>query len=295
MPNLKEVRTRIASIKSTRQITSAMKMVSAAKLRKAQKGIMAQRPYAVKMKTMLDHLNQQITAEQQHVFFKPNTSEKVLVVAITSNKGLCGTYNSVVIKQTLQHLRLLQAENISFELLLIGKKAVEFFKKQDFPIYKINQELLDPVTDQKASEVSLEIQGLFRSAAFGKVVVIYNYFKNAIMQELVVEQVLPIPLPEAGNPAEGIMANGAYGHIMEPSAEQVVETLVPRFVMMNLYRIFLDASAAEHGARMTAMNSATDNATELLKSLSLTYNKVRQSMITREIMEIVAGAEAMNQ
>ncbi len=295
MPNLKEVRTRIASIKSTRQITSAMKMVSAAKLRKAQKGIVAQRPYASKLRIMLDHLNQQITPEQQHDFFKPNDSKKVLVVAVTSNKGLCGTYNAIVIKQTVQQLQLLQAENIPFEVMLIGKKAEEFFKKQAYPIYKINHELLDPVTYPKAAEVALELEGLYRSAAFGKVVVIYNYFKNAIMQELVVEQMLPVPLPEAANPSQGVMAAGAFNHILEPSAEEVVQTLVPRFVNMNLYRIFLDASASEHGARMSAMNSATDNATELLKSLSLTYNKVRQSMITREIMEIVAGAEAMNQ
>lgn len=292
MPSLKEVRSRIASIKSTRQITSAMKMVSASKLRRAQTGILNLRPYARLLKQMLDRLSGQIPADQQHVLFKPNESQKVLVIAVASNKGLCGTFNVGVVKRTLEHMNALKKQNIPCELLLIGKKLEEYFQSREVPVYRLAHEVMDPVTMQKASRLAAEIRGLFLEGTFGKVDVIYNYFKNAIMQELVTEQILPVPTAVA---IEDPTLSAEFDHILEPSSSELAESLVMRFVDTNFYRILLDSSASEHGARMTAMHKATDNATELLKNLTLAYNKVRQSMITREIMEIVAGAEVMNE
>jgi F-type H+-transporting ATPase subunit gamma len=297
MPSLKEVRSRIATIKSTRQITSAMKMVSASKLRKAQNGILNLRPYAAHMEAMLGRLNAQMPAEAQSLYCKPNQGEKVLVISIASNKGLCGTYNTHLIKRTLDHLNSLKEENRPFELLLIGKKTEEFFVKREFTIYQSNHQALEHVNYQTATQLAAALLELYRENTFGRVDVVYNYFKNAIMQQLVVEQVLPVvtPADETLQQLKGPWPEDPFGHELEPSPREVMDTMVLKFFKTNIYRILLDASASEHGARMTAMHKATDNATELLKNLTLSYNKVRQSMITREIMEIVGGAEVLNQ
>ena len=297
MPSLKEVRSRIATIKSTRQITSAMKMVSASKLRKAQNGILNLRPYVGHMEGMLSRLNAQIPDEVQNIFCKPNKSDKVLVISVSSNKGLCGTYNTHLVKRTLDHLHTLQDENRPFELLLIGKKVEEFFIKREFSIYQTNHEVLEHVNFQTASQLADTLLKLFQENTFGRVDVVYNYFKNAIMQQLVIEQVLPVVTPADENVPQlkGPWPEDPFGHELEPSPREVMDTMVLKYFKTNLYRILLDASASEHGARMTAMHKATDNATELLKNLTLSYNKVRQSMITREIMEISGGAEVLNQ
>ncbi len=298
MASLKEVRTRIASIKSTRQITSAMKMVSSSKLLKAQRGIMGLRPYAASLMRMIENLNKELKPEEKSLFTLAGEGKKVLLVSVASNKGLCGTYNALVIKRTIDHIRHLEKKGFEVKLFLIGRKVEDFFKRREFPIFGMNHEVIEGVNYTDSSALASHFMKLFSENTFDRIDVVYNRFKNAVIQELLVEQFLPVPevltiekLPEVStkfNVEEPAL-------ILEPSRKEVAETMIPKFIQFNTYRILLDASASENGARMTAMQKATDNATELLKNLTLTYNKVRQAQITREIVEIVSGAEVFNE
>ncbi len=299
MINLKEVRTRIASIKSTRQITSAMKMVSASKLRKAQNGILNLRPYAAGLKKMLQSVDPQIPADEKNHFTQGREGKNILVVGIASNKGLCGTYNVLLIKRTLLHVNSLVQDGYKVKLLLVGKKIESFFQGHDIEILKTAHEILEGITYEKSEALAKELMEMYTEETFDRVDVVYNRFKNAVMQELVIDQLLPIPLdiPAEEPKKESVKAEEPFEefpYILEPSPKEVLDTLVPQYISLYLYQIFLDASASENGARMTAMHKASDNATELLKNLTLSYNKVRQSMITREIMEIVGGAEVFS-
>ncbi len=299
MLNLKEVRTRIASIKSTRQITSAMKMVSASKLRKAQNGILSVRPYAAHLKTMLSGLEPQIPTEEKNQFTLPREGKNILVVGIASNKGLCGTYNTLLVKRTLLHVNSLIQEGYKVKLLLIGKKIEAFFQSREFKILKTAHEVLEGISYEKTETLARELMEMYASETFDRVDVVYNRFKNAVMQELVIDQLLPVSAEIPGEEQKNASPKAEemqqeFSYILEPSPKEMLDTLVPQYVSLYFYQILLDASASEHGARMTAMHQATDNATELLKSLTLSYNKVRQSMITREIMEIVGGAEVFS-
>jgi len=299
MLNLKEVRTRIASIKSTRQITSAMKMVSASKLRKAQNGILSVRPYAAHLKTMLSGLEPQIPTEEKNQFTLPREGKNILVVGIASNKGLCGTYNTLLVKRTLLHVNSLIQEGYKVKLLLIGKKIEAFFQSREFKILKTAHEVLEGISYEKTETLARELMEMYASETYDRVDVVYNRFKNAVMQELVIDQLLPVSAEIPGEEQKNASPKAEemqqeFSYILEPSPKEMLDTLVPQYVSLYFYQILLDASASEHGARMTAMHQATDNATELLKSLTLSYNKVRQSMITREIMEIVGGAEVFS-
>jgi F-type H+-transporting ATPase subunit gamma len=292
MANLKEVRVRIASIKSTRQITSAMKMVSASKLRKGQNGITNLVPYEKQLRITLDKINQTLKPEEKNVLCQQKPVKDVLVIIVSANKGLCGTFNTNLLKGTVNHLRKLKEQGFNVKLWIIGKKAEEFFRKSNYEILEVHNELIDHVTFESAFSLARKAMDLIENDTFQKIDIVYNKFKNAAVYNLITEQYLPMYIPDV--PDSNGFETEAQTYIMEPSRKELLEELVPKVIQTYMYRILLDSFTSEQGARMTAMHKATDNATELLKNLTITYNKVRQSSITNEIVEIVGGAEALN-
>ena len=283
MANLKEIRNRIASVSSTMQITSAMKMVSAAKLKKAQDAITAMRPYADKLTELLQNLSATLDADSGSKFSEQRDVKNVLIVAITSNRGLCGAFNSNIIKRATV---VAESYDANVSVVAIGKKANDALSK-NFEIISNQSPVFDDLTFDNVAEIAEMLMEQFESKAFDKIEIIYNKFKNAATQEIMTEQFLPI------EPLEGD-TNTNLDYIFEPSKEEIVETLIPKSLKTQLYKSIRDSFASEHGARMTAMHKATDNATELRDQLKLTYNKARQASITNEILEIVGGAEALN-
>ncbi len=283
MANLKEIRNRIASVSSTMQITSAMKMVSAAKLKKAQDAITAMRPYADKLTELLQNLSATLDADSGSKFSEQRDVKNVLIVAITSNRGLCGAFNSNIIKTATV---VAESYDANVSVVAIGKKANDALSK-NFEIISNQSPVYDDLTFDNVAEIAEMLMVQFESKAFDKIEIIYNKFKNAATQEIMTEQFLPIVPLEGG-------ANVNLDYIFEPSKEEIVETLIPKSLKTQLYKSIRDSFASEHGARMTAMHKATDNATELRDQLKLTYNKARQASITNEILEIVGGAEALN-
>ena len=285
MANLKEIRNRISSVSSTMQITSAMKMVSAAKLKKAQDAITAMRPYSDKLTELLQSLSTTLDADSGSKFALEREVKRVLLVPITSNRGLAGAFNSNIIKETL---KLSSEDYLSTEIsyLTIGKKANDAFKKTKHLIAD-RSEIFDDLTYDNASEIAQILMDTFVDGKVDKVVLVYNKFKNAATQEIMTEQFLPI-VPTKDN------LNSNLDYIFEPSKVEIVEQLIPKSLKTQLFKAIRDSFASEHGARMTAMHKATDNATELRDQLKLTYNKARQASITNEILEIVGGAEALN-
>ena len=284
MANLKEIRNRIASIGSTMQITSAMKMVSAAKLKKAQDAITAMRPYSSKLTELLQNLSATLDSDVGGAYTKQRNLSKVLLVVVTSNRGLCGGFNSSVIKETVQNISA-NYQDVHVDLLTIGKKGNDILSKT-YPVIDTRNDIYDDLTFDKVAEVAEKIMHLYVGGTYDKIEIIYNRFKNAATQIPQVEQFLPI------KPVEGD-ANANADYIFEPSKEKIVLELIPKSLKTQLYKSVRDSFAAEHGARMTAMHKATDNATELRDDLKLTYNKARQAAITNEILEIVGGAEAL--
>ncbi len=285
MANLKEIRNRITSVSSTMQITSAMKMVSAAKLKKAQDAITAMRPYADKLTELLQSLSATLDSDSGSAFAQQREVQKVLLVAITSNRGLCGAFNSNIIKATSSLINN-EFKGKEVSIVTIGKKANDAFKKSGKVIAN-NSEVYDDLTFDNVAEIAETLMNTFVEAKADKIILVYNKFKNAATQEIMTEQFLPIV------PAEG-EANANLDYIFEPSKLEIVEALIPKSLKTQLYKAIRDSFASEHGARMTAMHKATDNATELRDQLKLTYNKARQAAITNEILEIVGGAEALN-
>ena len=284
MANLKEIRNRISSIGSTMQITSAMKMVSAAKLKKAQDAITAMRPYSSKLTELLQNLSGTLDGDAGGAYSKQREVSKVLLVVITSNRGLCGGFNSSVIKETTQNIAA-NYQDVHVDLLTIGKKGNDILSKT-YPVIDTRNNIYDELTFEKVAEVAEKIMHLYVDGTYDKIEIIYNRFKNAATQIPQVEQFLPI------KPSEGD-TNASADYIFEPSKEKIVLELIPKSLKTQLYKAVRDSFAAEHGARMTAMHKATDNATELRDELLLTYNKARQAAITNEILEIVGGAEAL--
>ena len=285
MANLKEIRNRISSVSSTMQITSAMKMVSAAKLKKAQDAITAMRPYSNKLTELLQNLSATLDADSGSKFANQREVNNVLIVAITSNRGLCGAFNSNIIKEVNALMGDTYADkNVS--VLAIGKKANDAFSKTENVIAN-KSEVFDDLTFDNVAEIAEMIMDKFIHAEFDKVELVYNSFKNAATQVIMSEQFLPIV------PVESDASNNS-DYIFEPSKQEIVETLIPKSLKTQLFKGIRDSFASEHGARMTAMHKATDNATELRDQLKLTYNKARQAAITNEILEIVGGAEALN-
>ena len=286
MANLKELRSRITSVSSTMQITSAMKMVSAAKLSKAQDAITAMRPYADKLTELLQSLSATLGEESESKYAEQREVKKVLVVAISSNRGLSGAFNSNIVKG-VKSLYEEQLNGKEVELYTIGKKANDILKKT-FTISNHNTEIFDKLEFDDVDEIAEDIMKAFVEGNYDKVMLVYNSFRNAATQIVTKEQFLPIiPMEEGGD-------NVNLDYIFEPEKEEIVKELIPKSLKIQLYKALRDSFASEHGARMTAMHKATDNATELRDSLKLSYNKARQASITNEILEIVGGAEALN-
>ena len=287
MANLKEIRSRISSVSSTMQITAAMKMVSAAKLKKAQDAIVAMKPYAYKLKQLLEHLSAALGDEN---VYNPRKGEvkKVLLVPITSNRGLCGAFNASVIKKVLE-LEQTTYKDKQARLYTIGKKGNDVLKKYD-NIIAHNSEIFDKLTFATAAALAGELMELYTSGKYDQIVLVYNSFKNAATQILTEETFLPIQ-PITTSKTNNKELNTDY--IYEPSKQEIVEKLIPRSLKTQLFKALRDSVAAEHGARMTAMHKATDNAQDLKNELILTYNKARQATITGEIIEIVGGSEAL--
>jgi F-type H+-transporting ATPase subunit gamma len=285
MANLKEIRNRIASVSSTMQITSAMKMVSAAKLKKAQEAITAMRPYSDKLTELIQDLSASVDTDQPNPFTVVRQEEKILLVAITSNRGLCGAFNTNVIKETLR-LSKGEFEGKKVELVTIGKKGSDILSKS-LPFKSSHDDVFDDLTFDNTAKVAESIMEAFAGSEYDKVVLIYNRFKNAATQLITVEPFLPI----VSKSSEEETSNVDY--IFEPSQAEIINELLPKSLKIQLFKAIRDSLASEHGARMTAMHKATDNATELRDQLKLTYNKARQAAITNEILEIVGGAEAL--
>jgi F-type H+-transporting ATPase subunit gamma len=293
MASLKEIRERRASVASTMQITSAMKMVSAAKLKKAMEAIMRFRPYAEKLQEILASVGDSLKDDEDNQYAAQREKERILLVLITSNRGLCGAFNSNAIKATITRaLTVFDSQMMAgqVDFIAIGKKGADFLRKKGYNVIFDGSEIFENLGFDRVAQLANMIMGLFTDGEYDHVDVIYNQFKNAATQILTEEQFLPIKIEELAD-EQGKTAYVDY--IFEPTKEYIVKELIPRSLKLQFYKALLDSHAAEHGARMTAMHKATDNAGELLKELSLQFNKARQASITNEILEIVSGAEAL--
>lgn len=296
MANLKEMRLRIASVKSTQQVTKAMKMVSAAKLRKAQDAIIQIRPYAEKLHDILVNLVGQLgSSDFENKYAEHKEVKKILIVAITSNRGLCGGFNANVVKKTEELLYTTYAsyyERGRVDVYAIGKKGVDGLKSKNIPVSKTFHQLYDQLQYSAVEEIALALMKAFSEGEYDRIDLVYNQFKNAAVQKLVVEQFLPVEIKENA-PVTSDAHHYCNNYVFEPNVLEIIGTVIPKSLKIQLFKAILDSVASEHGARMTAMHKATDNAAELIKELNLQYNKARQSSITGEILEIVSGANAL--
>ena len=298
MANLKEVRTRINSVNSTMQITSAMKMVSASKLRKSQTAILALRPYASKLQEIMSRLSSSLQTSSEGVYAKIHKEnpedEKILLIPVASNKGLCGVFNVNVLRETLNVLKNdyhIQYEKGNVDILCVSKKIEETLLFRKYRVLGNENELLDNLSYENALPFAERLMNDFAEEKYDRIIFIYNQFKNAGTQILVKEQFLPIVGAESVNEDEHPVDEIEY--IFQPSKEEILNSMIPNSLKLQLYKILLDSFTSEHGARMVSMTKATDNAAELLKDLNLSYNKARQGAITNEIIEIVGGANAL--
>ncbi len=294
MANLKEVRIRIASVQSTMQITSAMKMVAAAKLRKAQNAVTTMRPYAAKLQEIMRDLSASLEDSNENVFTTARETEKVLLVTITSNRGLCGAFNMNVVKAAIKQVEeqfSTHLKNGHLDFFCVGKKGADILKSKGYPVKEVESAIFDKLSFENVALIAENLMEKFVAGEYDKIVLLYNEFKNAAVQIMQTEQFLPI-VEQA--PDETVKREHKHvDYIFEPDKKAIITELIPKSLKIQFYKAILDSFAAEHGARMTAMHQATDNATELLKDLKLTYNKARQAAITNEILEIVSGAEAL--
>ena len=286
MANLKEIRTRITSVASTMQITSAMKMVSAAKLKRAQDAITQMRPYAEKLRDILVNISATLENSTEGVYSQERETQKVLLVPIASNRGLCGSFNANVFKATEKRIKDLS--DFEVQVYPIGKRSVDYFTGKH-PMFNSNLEIFNDLNFATSTLIAQEVMDAYVAGSFDKIEIIYNKFLNAATQELMVEPFLPVQAEES----EAAELNADY--IFEPSKSSIVLDLIPKSLKVQFYKGLLDSHASEHGARMTAMHKATDNAQDLKDDLTLTYNRQRQAAITNEILEIVGGAEALKQ
>ncbi|RZL52802.1 MULTISPECIES: ATP synthase F1 subunit gamma [Pedobacter] len=296
MANLKEVRNRIASVQSTQQITKAMKMVSAAKLKRATNAIIALRPYATKLKEILGNLSASLEGSSSP-FIQEREPNKVLIVTVSSNRGLAGAFNMNVIKATnnlIAEKYSEQFKNGNVSIISIGKKTQDFYEKRKYNVIGNNNEVYAALTFENVTKITDAIMAGFLKGEFDKVEVVYNRFRNAAVQFITTEQLLPLPKVEEVELTKADKKAANVDYILEPSQEEIVEQLIPKSIKIQLYKAVLDSHASEHGARMTSMDKATENAGELLKALKLSYNQARQAAITTELTEIVSGAAALN-
>ncbi|MFD2583278.1 ATP synthase F1 subunit gamma [Pedobacter vanadiisoli] len=296
MANLKEVRNRIASVQSTQQITKAMKMVSAAKLKRATNAIIALRPYATKLKEILGNLSASLEGSSSP-FIQEREPNKVLIVTVSSNRGLAGAFNMNVIKAANNLIAgkySEQLKNGNVSIISIGKKTQDFYEKRKYNVIGNNNEIYSALTFENVTKITDTIMAGFVKGEFDRVEVVYNRFRNAAVQFITTEQLLPLPkTEEAAADPKAVKKTTNADYILEPSQEEIVEQLIPKSIKIQLYKAVLDSHASEHGARMTSMDKATENAGELLKALKLSYNQARQAAITTELTEIVSGAAAL--
>ena len=313
MANLKEVRTRIESVNSTKQITSAMKMVAASKLRKSQNAIMALRPYAEKFSEILNRLLA-VSSQQSAVNGQQSTTNRVLIVPISSNKGLCGSFNVNVVHETINLIKDEYQDlfdNNRVDILCVGSKVEETLKSKKYPVIGNENVLLDDLTYENAAAFAERLMKYYEDKKYDKIVFVYNQFKNAATQVLVKEQFLPIVSQQTTDNSQqsksvsksksvsesvSVLKSESVSesdYIYMPNKEELLGSMIPKSLKLQVYKILLDSFASEQGARMISMTQATDNATELLKELNLSYNKARQSAITNELVEIVSGANAL--
>lgn len=291
MANLKEIRNSIASVTSTRQITSAMKMVSAAKLRKSQDAVIKMRPYANKMQEVLAEVSGNLDSANENTFIKQREIKKVLLLVVTSNRGLCGAFNSGLVRQAIQYAQenypvQFEARNIHF--FCFGKKGYDFLNSRNFKIIGNDNHVFDNLKYLTVAKFAEEIITKYAANEYDRIDLIYNRFKNAAVQIITTEQFLPIPIQKPDN-----KKGSRKFYFFEPNEEEIINDLIPKTLKTQLFKSLLDSFASEQGARMTAMHKATDNATVLINHLKLTYNKARQAAITNEILEIVSGANAL--
>ena len=290
MAGLKEIRTRIASVKTTRQVANAMKMVSAAKLKKAQDAILQIRPYAEKLHQILTSLSASLENAEDSIYTQNRDPEKILILLITSNRGLCGGFNSNISKKAFELAKTKYSEQLKLgtvDFIGIGKQGGRQLKYKGMKVIGEKNEIYDSLTFDNVSKIAQEVINSFADGSYDRIELVYNQFKNAAVQIQTTEQFLPVEIEDTEDD------NTNYNFIYEPSKEYIIEELIPRSLKIQFYKALLDSHAAEHGARMTAMHQATDNASELIKDLTLKYNKARQTTITNEILEIVSGAEAL--
>lgn len=293
MATLREIRRRIGGVKNTQKITKAMKMVAAAKLRRAQDAVIAARPYARKMRELLRHLASHVDlSNNPHFVERP--VQNVAIVVVTADRGLCGAFNANIIRTAAAHICAKYADfqtDKRVKLICIGKKGADFFQKNGYNVVSKHVGIFGGMTFNQATEIVNKVVHGFLTGQYDRVEVVYNEFKSIIQQRVVVEQVLPIPPETIEAPKRAAEIN----YIYEPSKEAIVAALVPKHLNFQLWHILLESSAAEQGARMTAMDNATTNASDLIRDLQLSYNKARQASITKELLEIVGGAEALRQ
>jgi F-type H+-transporting ATPase subunit gamma len=291
MANLKEVRNRIASVSSTQQITKAMKMVSAAKLKRATSAIIQLRPYANKMRDILSNLSASLD-ESNSPFTQEREPNKVLIIAVSSNRGLAGAFNMNVIKTTNNLIANKYAEQFrqgNVHIVAVGKKVQDFYEKRKYNVIGNNNELYADLTFENTSKITETVMVGFEKGEYDRVELVYNQFRNAAVQILTTEQLLPVPKSDHGS-----LSASQTDYVLEPSQEEIVEQLIPKSIKTQVFKAVLDSHASEHGARMTAMDKATENAGDLLKALKLSYNQARQAAITTELTEIVSGAAALS-
>ncbi|MDP2412551.1 ATP synthase F1 subunit gamma [Daejeonella sp.] len=291
MANLKEVRNRIASVSSTQQITKAMKMVSAAKLKRATSAIIQLRPYANKMKDILSNLSASMDGSNSP-YTQEREPNKVLIISISSNRGLAGAFNMNVIKTTNNLISEKYSEQLrkgNVHIVAIGKKVQDFYEKRKYTVVGNNNELFSDLSFENTSKITESVMTAFAKGDYDRVELVYNQFRNAAVQILTTEQLLPVPK------SDNLTAKTTQvDYILEPSQDEIVEQLIPKSINTQVYKAVLDSHASEHGARMTAMDKATENAGDLLKALKLSYNQARQAAITTELTEIVSGAAALS-
>jgi len=292
MANLKEIRTRITSVKTTRQVTSAMKMVSAAKLKRAQDSILQIRPYAAKLSELLSLLGSILEDFEGSVYTVSRNPEKVLIVVVSSNRGLCGGFNSYITKKAISVAKTTYAKQLKdgkLDFIVIGKQAEKILRSYNLQPISDHNHLFDDLTFDNVSEITNSVMADFVSGKYDRIELVYNKFVNAAVQEQVSEQFLPVLSAVEGNNKQVNL-----NYIFEPSLEYIVGELIPRSLKIQFYKALLNSHAAEHGARMTAMHKATDNASDLINELTLTFNKARQAAITNAILEVTNGSEALN-
>lgn len=294
MATLREIRRRITGIRNTQKITKAMKMVAAAKLRRAQEAIVSTRPYARKLGELLRHLVTKVDPGINPLLTSREV-KKVILVVVTADRGLCGAFNGNIIKTAVQHIKThypAMSENGALKLITVGRKGYDFFSKRNYELYARHSGIFHALDFNHARAIVQELTEGYLKGEFDKVEVIYNEFKSVIQQRIVIEQLLPIP-PEEIQKANDLHALAQVDYIYEPSSADIINALVPRHLNFQMWRVLLESNAAEQGARMSAMDNATENAKELIRDLTLKFNNARQAAITKELLEIVSGAEAL--